>query len=44
MIQEHQLFAEVGLEDLGAVTRYIDADPTKAYVWGALFGGIAGQI
>lgn len=44
LVQEHPLLAEIGLENLGAVTRYIDADPTKAYAWGDLFGGIAGQV
>ena len=43
LVQEHPLLAEIGLENLGAVTRYIDADPTKAYAWGDLFGGIAGR-
>src|SRR5690606_16465554 len=31
-------------QDLGAVTRFIYSDPTKAYAWGKLFGPIAGQI
>ena len=29
---------------MGAVTRYIYSDPTKAYAWGALFGEIKGQV
>ena len=41
---EHPLLAALGLQDLGAVTRYIYSDATKAYAWGPLFGGIAGQI
>ena len=41
---EHQLLAALDIQDLGAMTRFIYADPTKAYVWGALFGGIAGQV
>ena len=44
LVTEHPLLAAVGLQDLGAVTRYIYSDPTKAYVWGNLFGGIAGQV
>ena len=28
LVQEHPLLAEIGLENLGAVTRYIDSDPT----------------
>jgi len=44
LVQEHVLLEAIGLENLGAVTRYIDADPTKTYAWGDLFGPIAGQI
>lgn len=44
LVQEHALLEAIGLENLGAVTRYIDADPTKTYAWGDLFGPIAGQI
>lgn len=41
---EHPLLEAIGLQDLGAVTRYIYSDATKAYAWGALFGDIKGQI
>ncbi|CEG23132.1 Phage capsid family protein [Planococcus massiliensis] len=44
LVKEHPLLDALGLQDLGAVTRYIDADPTKAYAWGPLFGPIAGQV
>jgi len=44
LVQEHPLLEALGLQDLGAVTRYIYADATKAYAWGPLFGPIAGQI
>lgn len=44
LVTEHPLLAAVGLQDLGAVTRFIYSDPTKAYAWGNLFGGIAGQV
>lgn len=44
LVKEHPLLEAIGLENLGAVTRYIDSDPTLAYVWGDLFGPIAGQI
>lgn len=44
LISEHPLLAAIGLKDLGAVTRYIYSDATKAYAWGALFGEIKGQI
>ncbi|TYR75578.1 phage major capsid protein [Rossellomorea vietnamensis] len=41
---EHPLLAAIGLQDLGAVTRFITSDPTKAYAWGKLFGDIKGQV
>lgn len=44
LVQEHPLLAEIGLQDLGAVTRFIFSDPTKAYAWGKLFGDIKGQV
>ena len=44
LVQEHALLEAIGLENLGAVTRYIDADPTLTFAWGDLFGPIAGQI
>lgn len=44
LVQAYPLLDALGLQDLGAVTRYIYADPTKAYAWGPLFGPIAGQV
>lgn len=44
LVREHPLLDAVGLQDLGPVTRYITADPTKAYAWGPLFGDLAGQV
>ncbi|KZB89934.1 phage major capsid protein [Priestia flexa] len=44
LVTEHPLIDAIGLKDLGAVTRYIYSDPTKAYAWGALFGEIKGQV
>jgi hypothetical protein len=44
LTNEHPLLAAIGLQDLGAVTRFIYSDPTKAYAWGKLFGPIAGQV
>ncbi|MGD7021774.1 phage major capsid protein [Rossellomorea vietnamensis] len=44
LVTEHPLLEAIGLKDLGAVTRYIYSDANKAYVWGALFGEIKGQI
>lgn len=42
--EEHPLLAAIGLKNLGAVTRYITSDPTKAFAWGPLFGEIKGQV
>ena len=44
LVQEHPLLDAIGMQDLGAVTRFIYSDPTKAYAWGKLFGDIAGQV
>lgn len=44
LVSEHPLLDVIGLKDLGAITRFIYSDPTKAYAWGALFGEIKGQI
>src|SRR5690606_6833055 len=44
LVSEHPLLEAIGLQDLGAVTRFIKSDPTKAYAWGKLFGDIKGQV
>ncbi|MBW3491137.1 phage major capsid protein [Bacillus sp. FDAARGOS_1420] len=44
VVTEHPLLEAVGLQDLGAVTKFIYSDATKAYVWGPLFGEIKGQV
>jgi HK97 family phage major capsid protein len=44
LVAAHPLLEAIGLQDLGAVTRFIYSDPTKSYAWGALFGDIKGQI
>lgn len=44
LTQEHPLLGALGIQDLGAVTRYIYSDAEKNFVWGDLFGPIAGQI
>ncbi len=44
LTKEHPLLKAIGLKDLGAVTRYIYSDATKAYAWGNLFGEIKGQV
>ncbi len=44
LVTEHPLLDALGLQDLGAVTRFITSDPTKAFAWGPLFGEIKGQV
>ncbi|KAB2337651.1 phage major capsid protein [Cytobacillus depressus] len=44
LVSQHPLLDVIGLKDLGAITRFIYSDPTKAYAWGALFGDIKGQV
>lgn len=44
LLQEHPLLDAIGLQDLGAVTKFIFSDPTRAYKWGKLFGDIDGQV
>lgn len=44
LVEAHPLLTEIGLQDLGAVTRFIKSDATKSYAWGKLFGEIKGQI
>lgn len=44
LIKEHPLLEKLGIQDLGAVNRYIYSDTEKNFVWGELFGPIAGQI
>ncbi|MCM2675584.1 phage major capsid protein [Alkalicoccobacillus plakortidis] len=44
LIEAHPLLDAIGIRDLGAVTRWIKSDPTKAYAWGQLFGEIKGQV
>ena len=44
LVKEHPLLDALGLQDLGAVTRFIYSDATKAYAWKELFTGISGQV
>ncbi|PEQ03558.1 phage major capsid protein [Bacillus toyonensis] len=44
LVIEHPLLDAIGLQDLGAVTKFIYSDATKAYAWGPLFGEIKGQV
>lgn len=40
----HPLLQQLGIQNLGAVTEFIYADPSGAAVWGPLFGDIKGQL
>ncbi|OOR67762.1 capsid protein, partial [Bacillus cereus] len=42
LVTEHPLLEAIGMQDLGAVTKFIYSDATKAYAWGELFGDIRG--
>ncbi|MED4445601.1 phage major capsid protein [Bacillus thuringiensis] len=44
LVKEYPLLDALGLQDLGAVTKFIYSDATKAYAWGELFGEIRGQV
>lgn len=44
LVEAHPLLEAIGLQDLGAVTRFIYSDPNKTYAWGNLFGEIKGQV
>ncbi|MGM9925603.1 MAG: phage major capsid protein [Bacillus sp. (in: firmicutes)] len=44
LVNEHPLLEALGLQDLGAVTRFIYSDATKAFAWKELFSGISGQV
>ena len=36
--------AAIGLQDLGAATKFIYSDPTLAFAWKEIFGEISGQV
>lgn len=44
LTKEHPLLDAIGIRDLGAATKFIYSDPTKAYAWKELFGEITGQV
>lgn len=44
LVKEYPLLEAIGLQDLGAVTKFIYSDPTRAYAWGKIFGEIKGQV
>lgn len=44
LVKDRPLLQAIGLKDLGAVTKFIYADPTLAYAWKEIFGDISGQV
>lgn len=44
LVKDRPLLQAIGLQDLGAVTKFIYADPTLAYAWKEIFGEITGQV
>ncbi|MCM3454408.1 phage major capsid protein [Heyndrickxia oleronia] len=44
LVTAHPLLDALGLQDLGAVTKFIYSDATKAYAWKEIFGDISGQV
>lgn len=44
LTKEHPLLEAIGIQDLGAATKFIYSDATKAYAWKELFGEITGQV
>lgn len=44
LVKAHPLLDVLGLQDLGAVTKFIYSDATKAYAWKEIFGDISGQV
>lgn len=43
LVKAHPLLQAIGIQDLGAVTKFIYSNATKAYAWKDLFGEITGQ-
>lgn len=44
LVKEHPLLEALGIQDLGAVTKFIYSDATKAFAWKEIFGDISGQV
>lgn len=44
LVKAHPLLDVLGIKDLGAATKFIYSDATKAYAWKELFGEITGQV
>ena len=44
LVKQRPLLQEIGLVNMGAVTKFIYADPTLAYAWKDIFGDITAQV
>lgn len=44
LTKERPFLAAIGLQDLGAATKFIYSDPTLAFAWKEIFGEISGQV
>lgn len=44
LVKDRPLLQAIGLQDLGAATKFIYSDPTLAYAWKEIFGDITGQV
>lgn len=44
LVKDRPLLQAIGLQDLGAVTKFIYSDPTLAYAWKEIFGDITGRV
>src|SRR5699024_5588751 len=44
LVKERPLLQAIGIQDLGAATKFIYSDPTLAYAWKEIFGDITGQV
>lgn len=44
LVKDRPLLKAIGLQDLGAVTKFIFSDPSLAYAWKEIFGDITGQV
>src|SRR5690625_1236282 len=44
LVKDRPQLKAIGLQDLGAVTKFIYSDPTLAYAWKEIFGDITGQV
>lgn len=43
LVKAHPILEALGMQNLGAVTKFIYSDPTRTYAWKELFEGITGQ-